>query len=140
MPKAALRIDGGPDNDQRGAYVVGSFGNGAAELTVSSAHDTSVRADSVALRNSALACEFGTEYGLFILKVSVERQLQLDEERREHENARATLRCEPAGQIECVTCVLGLEHRNNDHPIAPGEPVGCPAHAATAARKRFPGE
>jgi hypothetical protein len=44
-----------------------------------------------------------------MVEVSIERQLPVDEERRQQEDARATIGGKPTGQVQRVTGVLLVE-------------------------------
>jgi len=109
MAEASLGLDGGSDHDERGAYVLGGVGDGASELPGPCAHDLPVRADAVALGKRPLAAELDTERRFLTVEVSIERQLPVDKERRQQEDARATVGGKPAGQVQRVTGVLLVE-------------------------------
>ena len=109
MAEAPLGLDGGSDHDEGGAYVLGGVGDGASELAGPCAHDLSVRADAIALGKRPLAAELDTERRFLTVEVSIERQLPVDEERRQQEDARATIGGQPAGQVQRVTGVLLVE-------------------------------
>jgi hypothetical protein len=51
------------------------------------------------------------------METCVERQLPLDEERRDEDDPRAAFRGEPAREIERVLRLLALEQRHDDRPV-----------------------
>src|SRR6266516_247215 len=69
--------------------------------------------------------------------MSVEGQLQLDEKRREQEHARAAIGGKLAREVECMTSVLLLEQRDDDHAMAAGEATGCSSEATTGRAERM---
>jgi len=136
MAEAPLRLDGGSDHDEGGAYVFSGVGNGASKLAGPGAHDLPVRADPVTLGKRPIAAELDTEGGFFTVEVSIERQLPVDEERRQQEDASPTIGGEPAGQVQRMPGVLLVEQRNDDHPVSAGEAMSCSTETTTAAVKQ----
>lgn len=96
MAEASLRLDGGSEHDERGAYVLGGVRDGTSELAGSRTDDLSVRADPVELGKRPLAAELDTERRLLTVEMSIQRQLPVDEERRQQEDPRATIGGKPA--------------------------------------------
>lgn len=132
MAEASLRLDGGSDNDEGGANVFGGRGDGASQLAGPSAHDLPVRADAVTLGKRPLAAELDTEHLLLAMEMGIERQLPLDEERREQENARATIGGEPARQVQRVPGVLLVEQRDDNHSGSAGQAASCSSEPTMA--------
>ncbi len=140
MAEAALRLDCGSHHDEGGAHVLGGIGNRASELAGTRAHDLSVRADPIALGERPLAAQLDTKNLFLTVEVSIERQLPVDEERREQEDARTTIGGEPASQVERMAGVLLVEQRDDDHPVSAGKAAGCSAETTMASAEPVPRE
>jgi hypothetical protein len=140
MPEAPLRLDGSSDHDEGGAYVIGGFGDGTSQLAGPCAHDLAVRADPVTLGKRPLAAELDTEHPLLAVEMSIERKLPVDEERRQQENARATIGGEPAGQVKRMPVVLLVEQRDDDHSVSAGETASCSPETTMAPSEPVSGQ
>ncbi len=103
-----MRIDRRSDDDQRRAYILGNLGETAPQLTVPRAHEP-VRADPIAFDERALTVELRPKRRLLVVELRIERKLGLDEQRRDEEDARASIGRELAGEVERVTGLLGVE-------------------------------
>jgi hypothetical protein len=92
-----------------------------------------VRTDPVAFGQRALTTELDTKNPFLTMEVSIERQLPVDEERCQQEDACTTIGGQPASQVERMAGVLVVEQRDEDLAVAAGEAAGCSAQAATAS-------
>ena len=140
MAEAPLRLDGGSEHDERGAYVLGGIGDGASELARPGAHDLSMRADPVALGERPLAAQLDTQCAFLTVEVSIEGQLPVDEERRQQEDARPTVGGKPAGEVQCMAGVLLVEQRNDDHAVPAGEAASRSAETTMTQLEPVSGE
>jgi hypothetical protein len=133
MAEAPLRLDCGSHYDEGGAHVLCGIGDRASELPRPGTHDLSVCADPIALGKRPLAVQLDTENLFLTVEVSIERQLPVDEERRQQEDACTTIGGEPASQVERVAGVLLVEQRDDDHPVSAGKAAGCSAETTMAS-------
>jgi hypothetical protein len=138
MAEASLRLDGGSDHDERGSHVLRGVGDRASELTGPRSHDLSVRPDPVALGQRALATQLDTKNLFLTREVSIERQLPVDEERRQQEDACTALAGEPASEVQRMPGVLLVEQWDDDHPVSACEAAGCSAEAAPSSAEPVP--
>ena len=138
MAETPLRLDAGPDHDERGVCALGGVGDGASKLAGTRSHDLSVRADPIALGQCPLAAELDPEHLLLGLEVRIEGQLPVDEERRQQEDVRAPIGGKPAGQVQRMPGVLLVEQRDDDHPGSTGEAASGSAQATVTPTEPMP--
>src|SRR6266700_5868956 len=140
MAETALRLDGGAEHDEGGAHVLGGVRDGASELAGPRAHDLSARADPIAFGERPLAAQLDTKNPFLTVEVSIERQLPVDEERRQQEDPCTTIGGKPASQVQRMAGVLLIEQRDDDHPGSAGEATGCSAEATMTPGELVPRE
>ena len=116
--EAAPRLDRSADDDELGAALVRHARDLLAEQTGARADDLAPHADAVRRRDRRGRVEPVAQRAQLCVEACVERQLPLDEERRDEHDPRAALRGEPAREIERVLRLLPLEQRHDDRPIA----------------------
>jgi hypothetical protein len=98
------------------------------------------RADPITLGERPLAAQLDTKNPFLTVEVSIERQLPVDEERRQQEDPCTTIGGEPASQVQRMAGVLLIEQRDDDHPGSAGEATGCSAEATMASAEPAPRE
>ena len=117
-PEAAPRLDRSADDDELGAALVRDARDLLAEQTGARADDLAPHADAVRPRDRRGRVEPVAQRAQLFVEACVERQLPLDEERRDENDPRAAVGGEPAREIERVLRLLPLEQRHDDRPIA----------------------
>jgi hypothetical protein len=116
--EAAPRLDRRADDDELGAALDRDARDLLAEEAGARADDLASHAHAIRRRDRRGRVEPPTQRTQLAVEPCVERQLPLDEERRDENDPRATLGGEPAREIERVLRLLLLEQRYDDRPIA----------------------
>lgn len=115
--ESAPRLDRRADDDELGSPLLDDTRNALAEETRSRADDLPPHADAVRRGDRCGRVEPAAERAYLCVKPRVERQLALDDERCDEDDARAAVGGEPAREVECVLRLLLLEQRHDDRPV-----------------------
>ena len=130
--EATPGLDGSADDHELRAVVVGHLGELDAESALARTHDLPAHGDAVGLRDRRRVIELVLQLVDLASEVRVQRELLIDDEGRDEDDARTAVRCEAAGEIESMLRLGPAEERNNDVPVADGrrsprEPPEAPA-------------
>jgi hypothetical protein len=115
--EAAARLHGRAHDDELGSALRGDAHDVLAEAPGSRAHDLPPHADAVRARHGGRGFEPLRDAGEPAVHVRVQRQLALDDERRDEHDPCAAIRGEAAGEIERVLGLLPVEERHDDAPV-----------------------
>ena len=118
--EAASRLDRSADDDELGSALCRHARDFLAEQAGASADDLAPHTDAVGRRDRRGRVKPITQRAQLFIEACVERQLSLDEERRDENDSRAALRGEPAREIERVVRLLLFQQRHDDRPIGDG--------------------
>jgi hypothetical protein len=130
--EATPRLDRSADDNKLRAALSRHARDFLTEQTGARADDFAPHANAVRRGDRRGRVEPIAERAHLVVKARVERQLPLDEERRDEHDARAAVSCEPAREIERVLRLLPLEQRHGDRPITDRpRPARQPPSAAT---------
>jgi hypothetical protein len=116
--EAAPRLDRRAHDDELGATLVRHACDLLAEQPRARPDDLAPYADAVRSRDCRGRVEPVAQPALLAVEACVERQLPLDEERRDEDDPCAAVGREPAREIERLLRLLPLEQRHDDRPIA----------------------
>lgn len=116
--ETAPRLDRRADDDELGSALVRDPRDLLAKQTGARANDLAPHADAVRRRDRGRHVEPLTQRAQVAVEPRVERQLAIDEERRDEDDARVAVGGKPARQIERVLRFLLLEERHDDRAIA----------------------
>jgi len=116
-PKAPPRLNRSANDDELGAALVRHAGDLLAEQPRARANDLAAHADAVRARHGRGGVEPAAQLAQLSVEPCVERQLPLDDERRDEDDPRAAFRGEPACEVERVIRLLPIEQRHDDRPI-----------------------
>ncbi len=134
--EAASRLDRRADDDELRAALVRHARDLLAEEPRARPDDLAPRADAVRRRDRRGGVEPVTQRAQLSVEARVERQLALDEERRDEDDARAAVGGEPAPEVERVLGLLPLEQRHDDRPVT--DRVGAAREPPRAAVEAAP--
>jgi hypothetical protein len=115
--EAAPRLDGRTDDDELRAAFGGDARDLAAEAPRPRAHDLAPHRDAVRARERLGRLQPLSEAGQLAVHVRGERQLALDDERADDDDAGAAVGREPAREIERVLGLLPVEQRHDDRAV-----------------------
>ena len=107
--EAAPRLDRRAHDDELRAALSRDARDLLAEAPGPRADDFPLDADAVGARDRFRRLEPLLEGGEAAVHVRVERQLALDHQRPDDDDARTAVRCEPAGEVERVLRLLTIE-------------------------------
>jgi hypothetical protein len=116
--EAAARLHRRADHEQLGSVVVGDLRQVTAESPLARTDDAPPHADAVRVGDRGRAVEPGAELGDLVVELRVERQLLLDDERRDEDDVGSAVGGEPARKIERVLRLRPAEERDDDAAIA----------------------
>ena len=119
------------DDDELGSPLRSDAGDLVPEASRTGAHDHPTHADSIRARHGGRGLESLLERGE--LEVRVQRQLAVDDERRDEHDPRAAVGREPAGEVERVLRLVPLEQRDDDAAV--GDRLGPQHESAQPAPK-----
>jgi hypothetical protein len=117
MAEAPPRLDRRTDDDELGPPLGGDTGDLLAEAPRPRAHDLPPHADAVRARHGSSRLEPLRQLGDLPVEVGIQRQLALDDERRDEDDLGAAVGREPAGEVERVLRLLALEQGHDDAPV-----------------------
>lgn len=117
MVEAAPRLDRRADDDEFGAALGGDPGDVLADTAGARADDLAADTDTVRGSDGSGGVETCAQRAEIGVEARLKRQLALDDERRHEDHPRATIGCEPAGEVERMLRLLPLEQRHDDAPI-----------------------
>ena len=115
--EAPPRLDRRSHDDELGSTLGGDVRNSFAEAPGTGAHDLPPDADAVRARNRGRAVEPLLQACELAVHVRVQRQLALDDERPDEDDAGAAVCSEAAGEIERMLGLLLVEQRHDDAAI-----------------------
>ncbi len=115
--EAPPRLDRRADDDELGPALGGDARNFFAEAPGTRAHDLPPDADAVRGRHRGRAVEPLLQARERAVHVGVQRQLALDDERPDEDDAGAAVCSEAAGEIERMLGLLLVEQRYHDAAI-----------------------
>ena len=118
--EATPGFDGSADDHELRAVVVGHLGELDAEGALTGAHDLPAHSDAVGLRDRGRVIELFLQLVDLAPEVRVQRELLIDDEGRDEDDARTAVRCEAAGEIDSMLRLGPAEERNDDVPVADG--------------------
>ncbi|HET8894496.1 MAG TPA: hypothetical protein VFM96_10410 [Gaiellaceae bacterium] len=95
--------------------VVGDLGDLFAEPAFARPHDHAPHADAVRVRDRRRLVKVLAQLGE--IEVRVERQLLLDDERRDEDDAGTAVGREPAREVERMLRLREAEQRDDDVPV-----------------------
>jgi len=119
-PEAATRLDRGADDDELGPALARNARDLVAEQARARSDDLAAHADSVRSGHHRGRVEPVAQRTQLFVEACVERQLAVDEERRDENDPCAAFGGEPAREIERVLRLLLLEQRHDDRAIGDG--------------------
>jgi len=107
--EAAPRFDRRAHHQELGAAFDGHPGDLVAEAARTGAYDLPPHADAVRGREGGRRLEPLLEHVELAVEMGIQRQLAIDDERRDQHDPRAAVGGEPAGEVEGVFRLLALE-------------------------------
>jgi hypothetical protein len=116
--ETAPRFDRRADDDELGAALVRDARDFLPEEPRACADDLAPDADAVRRRDCCGRFEPTAQLAELVDEARVERQLPLDEERRDENDPRAAFGGEPAREVERVIRLFSFEQRHDDRPVA----------------------
>jgi hypothetical protein len=129
--EAATRLDGRADDHELCPALRRHARDILAEAPRPRADDLPPHPDAVRAGHGGRGLQPIPQCGQLFVEVCVQRQLALDDERRDEDDVRAPICREPAGEVEGVLRLLPLEQRHDDAPV--GDRLGLqrkPPHPA----------
>jgi hypothetical protein len=132
--EAAARLDRRSHDDKLGAPLRRDPRHLLAEAAGTRADDLPPFAHAVGGRDRGRALEPLLEVGEPLVHVRVQRQLALDDERPDEDDAGAAIGGEPAGEVERMLGLLPVEQRHDDAAV--GDRAGPAREAAGTAMER----
>jgi hypothetical protein len=115
--EASARLDRGADDDELGATLCGHARDVLAEAARPRPDDLAAHGDPVGARHRGRRLEPFSQLGERALEVGVQRQLALEDGRRDEHDPRAAVGRKPAGEVERVLGLLPLEQRDDDAAV-----------------------
>ena len=138
--EAAPRLDGCADDDELGAVLRGDARDVLPEAPRPGTDDLAPHADAVGACHGGRRLEPLLQAGQLPVETRVERQLALDDERSDENDACAAVGREAAGEVECVPRELCVEQRDDDHPLESNEATSRATEATAPASDGLPRE
>ena len=131
--EAAPRLDRRADDDELGPALGGHARDLLAEAPRPGAHDLPPHPDAVGGRHRGRDLEPILQTYELPVEVRVDRQLALEDRRRDEDDPRAAIGGKPAGEVERVLGLLPVEQRNDDRAVPDrarpaGEAPGVAVH------------
>ena len=115
--EAAPRLDGRADYDELGAPLQSDANDFLAEAARARADDLPPDVHAVGVRHRGCGVEPLLEAHELPVEVRVDRQLPLEDGRRDEDDAGAAIGREPAGEVDRVLRLLSVEQRHHDRPV-----------------------
>src|SRR5262249_30791469 len=129
--KTAPRLDRRADDDEFGAPLCRDAPYLLAEASGPRADDLASHCDVVRVRDRGCRLEPLLEAPERAVHVCIERQLALDDQGRDQDDARSAVCRQPAREIESVIRLRPIEQRHDDAPIGNrARPTGETTRAA----------
>jgi hypothetical protein len=132
--KAAPRFDRRADDHELRAALRSEPCDVLAEAAGPGADDLAPHSNAVRACDGCCGLETILQGGERTVHVRVERQLALDDERRNEDDPSAAIGRQPTGEIEGVLRLLPVEQRHDDAPV--GDRAGPVREAARSATQR----
>ena len=134
MLEAPPRFDRRTDDDEFRT----AFGRNARDLLAEAsrprADDLPSHRDAVRTRDRSRALEPLLQAGEHAVHVGVQRQLAVDHQRPDENDARAAIGSEPAGEVESVLRLPLVEQRHDDAPVGDRPRPACEVPRTTLER------
>jgi hypothetical protein len=131
VAEAAARLDRGADDDELCAALGGDASDVLAEAPGTRAHDLPPHAHAVRAHQSGRRLEPLLQARERAVHVRVQRQLALDDERRDENDLGAPVGRETAGEVERMLRLLLVEQRHDNAAIGdragPAREASCPS-------------
>jgi len=115
--EASPRLDRRSHHDELGAALGRDACDVLPEAPGTHAHDLAPHRDSVGRRDRRRGLEPPLEIAEPAVHVRVQRQLALDDESADEDDAGAPVGREPAGEVERVLGLLAVEQRHDDAAV-----------------------
>ena len=115
--EAATRLDRRAHDDELRAALLRDTRDVLAQAPRPRANDLPPDRDAVGARHRGCGLEPLLQAGDRAVHVCVQRQLALDDERRDEHDPGAAIGSEPAGKVERVLGLLPVEERDDDAPV-----------------------
>jgi hypothetical protein len=115
--EASPRLDRSADDDELGAALGGDARDLLTEAPGARTDDLLPHSDPVRAGNRGRTFEPSFQARERAVHVGIERQLAIDHQRRDKDDARAAIGREPAGEIERVLRLVLVEQRHDDAPV-----------------------
>jgi hypothetical protein len=115
--EASARLDRRSDDDELRPPFRCDARDVLAEAPRAGAHDLAPHPDAVRARHGGRRLEPLLQAGELPVHVRVQRQLALDDERSDEDDARPAVRGEPAREVERVLRLLPVEQRHDDAAV-----------------------
>jgi hypothetical protein len=115
--EASPRLDRRPHHDELGAALGRDARDLLAEAAGARADDLLPDADAVRARDRGCGFEPFLQAGDRVVHVGLERQLVLDDERRDEDDPGTAVGREAAGEVERVLGLLLVEQRHDDAAV-----------------------
>ena len=115
--EAAPRLDRRAHDDELRATLLRDTRDVLAQAPRPRANDLPPDRDAVGARHRGCGLEPLLQAGDRAVHVCVQRQLALDDERRDEQDPGAAIGSEPAGKVERVLGLLPVEERDDDAPV-----------------------
>ena len=128
--EAAPRLDRRSDDDEFRPALGRDVRDLLAEAPGARADDLLPDRDTVRARDRGRRREPLLQASESAVHVRIERQLALDHQRRDEDDARPAVCSQPASEIESVIRLLPIEQRHDDAPVGDGARPACQASGA----------
>jgi hypothetical protein len=115
--EAAPRLDRRTDDDELSASLGSDPGDVLAETPRPHSDDLAAHGDAVRACHGGSGLHSLLQAGEHAVHVRVQRQLALDDERRDEDDAGAAIRRKATGEIEGVLGLLAVEQWHDDAPV-----------------------
>ena len=115
--ETAPRLDRRADDDEFGTALRRDTRDLLAETSGTRADDLAPHRDAVGARDRGRTLESLLQARERAVHVRVDRQLTVDDQRADEDDARATVGGEPTGEIEGVLRLVLVEQRHDDAPV-----------------------
>jgi hypothetical protein len=127
--EAAPRLDRRADDDELRPVLGGDASDVLAEAPRTGAHELSADADAVRARHLGGGFEPLLQAHQLPVEVRIDRELLLEDGRRDEDDSSSAIGGKAAGEVDCVRGLLPVEQRHDDAPVG-----DRPAPAPEAAR------
>jgi hypothetical protein len=127
----APRFHGGADDEKLRAALGGGVGHLLRKAPGAGTDDLLPHGDAVGARDRDCRLDSPLEVSENVVHARVQRQLAIDDERRDEDDAGATVGGEPARQVERVLGLLAVEQRHDDAPVGDRARPACETASPT---------